>query len=140
MVNSHPRHYLPELQRAREARERSLQAVKEDSMNRLMKDLAVDRARFPEAAARDRWEQEDDDEDDDTEINIIDKSGWTLRHKLPVSVPSSSILICLSWMCFLTYLILIVFSLLGDDSWPGQYIDLTRVQRSDENVTWPRPI
>ena len=80
-------------------------------MNRLMKDLAVDRARFPEAAARDRWEQEDDDDDDDTEINIIDKSECALRHKLPVSVPRSSILICLSWMCFLTYLILTAFSL-----------------------------
>ncbi|KIK65135.1 hypothetical protein GYMLUDRAFT_39527 [Collybiopsis luxurians FD-317 M1] len=71
--------YLPELERARAAREKSLQDAKEDSMNRMMKDLEVDRERFPEAARRDRWNEddgdmEDEDEDEDTEIDIIDRS------------------------------------------------------------------
>ncbi|KII90383.1 hypothetical protein PLICRDRAFT_38900 [Plicaturopsis crispa FD-325 SS-3] len=67
--------YLPELERARAAREQSLQATKDDSMNRLMKDLAVDHARNPEAAKRDRWDPEEEDEDaDDDDINIIDRS------------------------------------------------------------------
>ncbi|KAJ3556375.1 hypothetical protein NM688_g2063 [Phlebia brevispora] len=70
------RDYLPELKRAREAREKTLQAAKEDSMNRLMKDLAVDREQNPEAAAADKWEQEDEDggDDDDLDVNIIDRS------------------------------------------------------------------
>ncbi|EIN04442.1 hypothetical protein PUNSTDRAFT_146424 [Punctularia strigosozonata HHB-11173 SS5] len=70
------RDYVPELERARAAREQSLKAVKEDSMNRLMKDLAIDRAQNPEMAAQDRWDpdQEEMDEDDDTEIGIIDRT------------------------------------------------------------------
>lgn len=44
-------------------------------MNRLMKDLAVDRARNPEAAAADRWDTAaDEDEDEDLDVNIIDRS------------------------------------------------------------------
>ncbi|KAI0357229.1 XPA-binding protein 1 [Trametes cingulata] len=70
--------YLPELQRAREAREKSLKAVKEDSLNRFMKDLSLDREKNPTAAAADRWdpseEAEDDDDDDDLDVNIIDRS------------------------------------------------------------------
>ena len=46
-------------------------------MSRLMKDLAVDRAKNPEGALLDRWdpeEEENEDEEDDTDINIIDRS------------------------------------------------------------------
>ncbi|KAG1867865.1 XPA-binding protein 1 [Suillus subalutaceus] len=68
--------YLPELERARAAREKSLQNVKQDSINRLMKDLAVDRAANPRAAAEDRWasDEEDDDDDEELEVNLIDRS------------------------------------------------------------------
>ncbi|KAL4247685.1 GPN-loop GTPase family protein [Abortiporus biennis] len=95
--------YLPELQQAKAAREQQLQAAKEDSMNRLMKDLAVDRARNPEAAEQDRWDPEEEgDDDDDDEINIIDRS---------------------------------------EEPWPGQYVDLTRARRQeDEAFAWPRPV
>ncbi|KAG1824655.1 uncharacterized protein BJ212DRAFT_1295771 [Suillus subaureus] len=68
--------YLPELERARAAREQSLQDVKQDSINRLMKDLTVDRAANPRAAAEDRWasDEEDDDDDEELEVNLIDRS------------------------------------------------------------------
>ena len=69
------REYVPELERAKKAREQSLQAAKEDSMSRLMKDLSVDRIRNPEAAASDRWASDADEDDDvDDEMNIIDRS------------------------------------------------------------------
>ncbi|KAK0202670.1 XPA-binding protein 1 [Desarmillaria ectypa] len=94
--------YLPELERARAAREQKLQAAKDDSMNRMMKDLELDRQRNPDAALQDRWDpNEDDNEDDDTDVNIIDRS---------------------------------------DDPWPGQYVDMTRARRhDDQSFTWPRP-
>ncbi|PBK72415.1 XPA-binding protein 1 [Armillaria solidipes] len=94
--------YLPELERARAVREQTLQAAKDDSMNRMMKDLELDRERNPNAALQDRWDpNEDDDEDDDTDANIIDRS---------------------------------------DNPWPGQYIDMTRARRhDDQGFTWPRP-
>ena len=45
-----------------------------------MKDLELDRARNPEAAAQDRWEPsqdgEDEDADEDFDINLIDKSTF----------------------------------------------------------------
>lgn len=67
--------YLPELEAARAAREQSLQTIKEDSMNRLMKDLEIDRAKNPDAALNDRWDPSaEDGDDDDTEVNIIDRS------------------------------------------------------------------
>ncbi|OCH89510.1 XPA-binding protein 1 [Obba rivulosa] len=66
--------YLPELERARAAREETLQAAKEDSMSRLMKDLEIDRAQNPEAAAQDRWDPEQEEDDEDAEVNIIDRS------------------------------------------------------------------
>ncbi|KAI0631803.1 XPA-binding protein 1 [Trametes polyzona] len=71
--------YLPELQRAREAREKSLKAVKEDSMSRFMKDLSLDRERNPAAAAADRWDpadeaEDEEEDDDDLDVNIIDRS------------------------------------------------------------------
>ena len=46
-------------------------------MNRLMKDLAVDRARNPGAAQNDTWDpnaDDEDDDDDDGDLNIIDRS------------------------------------------------------------------
>ncbi|KAL0948008.1 hypothetical protein HGRIS_010630 [Hohenbuehelia grisea] len=68
--------YLPELERARAARDQSLQAVKDDSLNRLMKDLEVDRAKNPDAAKLDRWDpaEEEEDDDDDLDVNLIDRS------------------------------------------------------------------
>ncbi|CAL1701861.1 unnamed protein product [Somion occarium] len=95
--------YLPELERARAAREQSLKAAKEDSLNRLMKDLAVDRAQNPDAALADKWDptEEEEADDDDTEVNIIDRS---------------------------------------EERWPGQYIDVTRMNRRDDQaMSWPRP-
>ncbi|KAI8969533.1 XPA-binding protein 1 [Trametes punicea] len=71
------REYLPELQRARENREKSLKAVKEDSLNRFMKDLSLDREKNPTAAAADRWDptgEGEDEDDDDIDVNIVDRS------------------------------------------------------------------
>ncbi|KAF8151793.1 hypothetical protein B0H34DRAFT_678335 [Crassisporium funariophilum] len=65
--------YLPELEKARAQREKSLQDVKDDSTNRLMKDLAIDRAKNPNSALDDRWDDEEFD-DDDGDLNIIDRS------------------------------------------------------------------
>ncbi|RXW21411.1 hypothetical protein EST38_g4421 [Candolleomyces aberdarensis] len=70
------RDYLPELERARKAKEESLRAVKEESMNRVMKDLSIDRAKNPAFAAQDRWDPEaEEDEDDDGDFNIVDRSS-----------------------------------------------------------------
>jgi hypothetical protein len=63
---------VPELERAREAREASLQSVKADSMNRLMKDLSVDR-QDPAFRAQDEWDPDEEDEDDGGEATIIDR-------------------------------------------------------------------
>ena len=46
--------YLPSILAARKAREDTLQAAKTDSMNRLTKDLAVDRETKPGFAEQDR--------------------------------------------------------------------------------------
>ena len=73
------RSYLPDLERARITREKTLQAQKDESMNRLMKDLAVDRAKNPEATKRDRWEEDDGDDDggdDGPDVDIIDRSKF----------------------------------------------------------------
>ncbi|KAI0033605.1 XPA-binding protein 1 [Vararia minispora EC-137] len=67
--------YLPELARARAQREATLQKKKDESMNRMMKDLAVDRERNPRAAALDLWDpNEEEDEDDGGEMDIIDRN------------------------------------------------------------------
>ncbi|KAF5361533.1 hypothetical protein D9758_006158 [Tetrapyrgos nigripes] len=68
--------YLPELERARAAREKTLADAKADSMNRLMKDLAVDRAKNPGFVAQDRWdpEAEEEEDDDDNDTNVIDRN------------------------------------------------------------------
>ncbi|KAJ7623632.1 hypothetical protein FB45DRAFT_926280 [Roridomyces roridus] len=66
--------YLPELKRAQAARDKSLQDIKDDSMNRLMKDLAVDREANPAAFQRDHWDEDDNEDEDGGEIDIIDRS------------------------------------------------------------------
>ncbi|KAJ4476416.1 XPA-binding protein 1 [Lentinula edodes] len=69
--------YVPDLERARATREKALQDAKADSMDRMMKDLEVDRAQHPEAAAQDRWDPEEENEegeDEDVDVNIIDRS------------------------------------------------------------------
>ena len=43
-------------------------------MNRLMKDLAVDRERNPNAALLDRLDPAQEEDDDDEDVNIIDRS------------------------------------------------------------------
>ena len=84
------REYLPELERVRALQKQSLQTAKEDSMSRLMKDLAVDRARNPEGASFDRWDADDEEDegDDDGDINIIDRSKWA-----PSFVPPRTMII-----------------------------------------------
>jgi len=96
------REYLPELERARASREKSLQAAKEDSMNRLMKDLEIDRAKNPQGALADPWDPADEDDyEEDGDINIVDRS---------------------------------------EEPWPGQFIDVTRARRhEEEEINWPRP-
>ena len=117
------RDYLPELRRARAARDKSLQDIKDESMNRLMKDIAIDRAENPGAPLEDRWNS-DDEGDDDGDINIIDKSMFI--------APSF----------FLLFTLFLTESLhsSGEEPWPGQYIDVTRARRhGDEDINWPRP-
>jgi len=62
--------YLPELARLQAVREKTLAAKKEESMSRLMKDLAVDKKENPDAFT-DRFasDEEDDDEDGDLSDN-----------------------------------------------------------------------
>lgn len=68
------REYLLELTRARAAREKSLQDVKEASLSRFMRDLTVDRAKNPGAALNDRWEsEEENDDEEDMDADIIDR-------------------------------------------------------------------
>jgi len=62
------REYLPELERARAARDKSLRDTKDESMARLTRDLAVDKQQNP--ALNDAWEEEDED----GEENIVDRS------------------------------------------------------------------
>lgn len=73
-IHTGPREYLPELEKARKQREKTLKETKDDSMNRLLKDLAIDRAKNPHGPLSEEWDPESEDEDDDTELNIIDRS------------------------------------------------------------------
>lgn len=76
--------YFPDLERSRAAREKTLQDaradVKQDSMDRLMKDLTIDRANNPDAALLDKWEQEEDEDevgaDEGLDVNIRDQSTF----------------------------------------------------------------
>lgn len=89
--------YLPELERARKAKEESLRAAKQDSMNRLLKDLAIDRQN-PDFVRQDTWDPaEEEDDDDDEEINIIDKSAYPTCSRVGWLVDSASRLGSLSW-------------------------------------------
>jgi len=65
------REYLPELERARAARDKSLQDIKDESMARLAGDIAADKQQNP--ALNETWEEEDEDVDEDGEDNIIDR-------------------------------------------------------------------
>jgi len=66
------REYIPELQRARAQREKTLQRAKDENMTRVLKDLAIDREKNPAGALADRWDPDEEDEDDG-DINIIDR-------------------------------------------------------------------
>lgn len=47
----------------------------------MMKDLELDRAQNPDAAAQDKWnpeDEEDEDPDEDLDVNIIDRSTFPL--------------------------------------------------------------
>ena len=50
-------------------------------MNRLMKDLAVDRMQNPDAALLDKWETEEDEDQEGEDINIIDR-GQCILHSI----------------------------------------------------------
>lgn len=67
------RDYLPELQRARAARNKSLQDMKDESMARLTSDFVVDKQRNP--ALNEGWEEQEQDDgaDEDGEENIVDR-------------------------------------------------------------------
>lgn len=70
--------YRPALDAARKAREESLQEAKKDSVDRLMKDLEIDRKNNPHAAEQDRWDpEEEEDLDEDIDVNIIDRSAYS---------------------------------------------------------------
>ena len=43
-------------------------------MNRLMKDLAVDRVQNPDAALQDKWDAEEDEDQEGGDIDIVDRS------------------------------------------------------------------
>jgi len=72
------REYLPELERARAARDKSLQDIKDESIGRLTKDIATDKQRNP--ALNETWDEEDEDMDEDGEDNTIDRceSPWRI--------------------------------------------------------------
>lgn len=63
--------YVPELERVREKREKTLQKAKDENMTRVLKDLAIDREKNPVGTLADRWDPDEDDDDGD--INIIDR-------------------------------------------------------------------
>ena len=46
--------------------------MKEDSMRRMMADVAIDRERDPAAFSNDRWEREDEDDGDDEDADADD--------------------------------------------------------------------
>lgn len=154
LPNAPARSYLPELQRARAARDASLQATKEDSMNRFMKDLTLDRAQNPDAALHDRWDpdqiEEGDDDDDDGDVNIIDRSTFCLCGLFPLQ-SRKTFSHCLLFRgghivdAATSYLVhqtnsVLLQNVAGEDPWPGQYVDVTRARRhEDERINWPRP-
>ena len=77
------REYLPELERARAARDKSLQDMKDESMAHFVKDLTVDKQRNPALGAA--WE-EDENVDEDGEDNIIDRCELPSRISKPAAL------------------------------------------------------
>jgi hypothetical protein len=82
-----------------------------------MKDVAIDKAKNPMAFTDTFQPEDDDDEDDDDDEGVID------RCKL------------------LTFdLCRLIFCSLAEERGPGEYIDVTRLRRQDnEGFSWPRP-
>lgn len=77
------REYLPELKRARTARDKSLQDMKEESMGRFMKDLTIDKQLNPSLG--EAWE-EDEDVDEGGEDNVIDRCESPSRISKPAAL------------------------------------------------------
>lgn len=73
------REYLPELERARAARDKSLRDIRDESVDRLAKDLAADKQRNP--ALNETWEEDEDGED-----NIIDRCESQSRISKPAAL------------------------------------------------------
>jgi hypothetical protein len=65
------REYLPELERARAARDKSLRDIKDESMSRLTRDLAADKQRNP--ALSEPWKEDDEGVDEDEGDDTIDR-------------------------------------------------------------------
>lgn len=119
--------YLPELERAKAAREASLASVKEESMSRMMKDLAVDRAKNPNAAKLDRWDPnaEEEEDDEDYEVGLIDRRDG--KPRCPIHCPQQAHTDAASVS-------------VADEGWPGQYSSIVDSKRQeDEGTVWPRP-
>lgn len=91
-------------------------------MNRLLKDLSIDRARNPASALNDRWDSEEEDADDG-DIDIIDrcKSGlYIYIYSLSLAHPP--------------------LFFLAEERGPGDFVDVTRARRHEmEDINWPRP-
>jgi GPN-loop GTPase len=98
-------------------------------MNRLMKDLEMDRKDNPDAALRDHWDQEEEDGEDDNgeDMDIIDRSKYSCQsYPEIVDINHTEMLL--------------IHLLIGEEPWPGQYIDLTQTRRREgDSMTWPRP-
>jgi hypothetical protein len=111
------REYLPELERARAARDKSLQDIKDESMARLTKDLAADKQRNP--ALNETWEEEDEDVDEDEGITSLTDVSRIADLKVG----------CTGLRDFGA----------AEGPWPGEYIDLTRQKGHRDDTNWPRP-
>lgn len=102
-------------------------------MGRLMKDLALDRARDPGFAERDKWDEEEMEEDVDTEVGMIDRSESSSL--LSLAATTTGLLLCDA------------DRVVGDERYPGdghgEYIDVTRTRaqtvRGGMGANWPRP-
>jgi hypothetical protein len=77
------REYLPELERARAARDKSLQGMKDESMGRFVKDLTVDKQRNPTLG--EAWE-EDENVDENGDDNVIDRCELPSRISKPAAL------------------------------------------------------
>lgn len=92
-------------------------------MNRLLKDLSIDRAQNPASALNDRWDSEEEDADEE-DIDIIDRCKRAFL-----------MIISFSPLCSLYLLFL-----LAEERGPGDFVDVTRARRHEmEDINWPRP-